>query len=458
MTTRLASAAIRAATTSLALVCLLAAPGCREPASVIDHATGMTSCDACHHDRWAATTDPAHATLGYPTDCATCHETSAWSTVSSRPHADPDDWPLTGRHLGVACGACHGEDTWEGLDRACVACHAADYAASTNPDHEAEKLPRTCETCHTPAGWRPALAAAHLASGAFPLTGGHAGRACADCHDPDDYPAVPKTCHGCHADDYAATTNPDHQASNFPTSCQSCHSTTAWKPATATAHLASGAFPLTGGHAGRACADCHDPDDYPAVPKTCHGCHADDYAATTNPDHQASNFPTSCQSCHSTTAWKPATATAHLASGAFPLTGGHAGRACADCHDPDDYPAVPKTCHGCHADDYTATTNPSHGTLGLPTTCSTCHTTTAWSPADFESHHTMFPITSGKHANLACTQCHPAQKPWKQFSCTGCMDHSKARMDAKHLGEVSGYSWTSAACYSCHPKGVAEDD
>jgi hypothetical protein len=287
---------------------LLAAPGCREPASVIDHATGMTSCDGCHHDRWAATRDPAHAALGYPADCARCHETSAWTTVSSRPHADPEDWPLTGRHLGVACEACHVEDTWEGLERGCVTCHSADYAATTNPDHTVEGLPKTCETCHTPAGWSPALAAAHLANGAFPLTGGHAGRACTDCHDPDDYVAVPKTCHGCHADDYAAS---------------------------------------------------------------------------------------------------------------------------------DD---------------------PSHGTLGLPTTCQTCHTTIAWEPADFESHHAMFPVTSGKHASLACSQCHPAQKPWKQFSCTACTEHSKARMDGKHLGEVSGHSWTSAACYQCHPKGVAEGD
>jgi len=381
MRTRLAWVATRAATTSLAVVLLLAAPACREPASVIDHATGMTSCDECHHDRWASTTDPAHATLGYPTDCGLCHQTEAWDAVASRPHADPEDWPLEGRHLGTACTACHLEGTWEGLDRSCVACHAADYATAANPDHVAEGLPQGCELCHTPVGWSPALAAAHLPEGPFPLTGGHAGRACTDCHDPDDYAAVPTTCHGCHADDYAATTNPDHEAAAFPTTCQSCHSTTAWKPATATAHLADGPFPLTGGHAGRACTDCHDPDDYAAVPTTCHGCHADDYAATTDP---------------------------------------------------------------------------SHGALGLPTTCQTCHTTTAWEPAEFESHHTMFPITSGKHANLACAQCHPVQKPWKQFTCTDCMEHSKARMDAKHLGEVSGYSWTSAGCYPGHPKGQGD--
>ena len=307
MTTRRVWVAIRAAT-RFALVATGVATACGKPASVLDHATSMTKCDDCHHDRYAGAADPAHAALGYPTDCALCHVTTEWASVSSRPHADPDDWPLEGRHRGLACDDCHVDGTYATLDSACVACHADDYAATANPDHAANRFPTACETCHSPEGWTPALALAHLPDGPFPLTGGHADRACTACHDPDDYAAVPKTCHGCHADDYAATTNPDHPA------------------------------------------------------------------------------------------------------------------------------------------------------LGLPTTCQSCHRTTGWTPADFESHHTMFPITTGKHAALTCAQCHPAQKPWKQFSCTECMDHSKARMDGKHLGEVGGYSYTSAACYDCHPKGVAEGD
>ena len=383
MTTRPASAATRAATTSTWSLLLLASLACREPTSVIGHATDMTSCDACHHDRWEAATDPDHAALGYPSDCALCHGTEEWTNVSMRPHADPGDWPLEGQHRGAACADCHVDGAWTGLDRACRACHLDDYAATTNPDHEAAGLPLSCETCHTPEGWSPASAAAHLPDGVFPLTGGHAGRACTECHDPADYAAVARTCHGCHADDYAATTNPNHQASGFPTTCESCHQTTAWSPASAAAHLPDGVFPLTGGHAGRACTECHDPADYAAVARTCHGCHADDYAATTNPSHVA---------------------------------------------------------------------------LALPTGCQACHTTSGWSPATFEGHHTMFPITTGKHAGMACAQCHPAAKPWKQFSCTDCMDHSKAKMDDKHLGEVAGYSYASAACYQCHPKGVAGDD
>ncbi len=308
MTTRPASAATRAATTSTWSLLLLASLACREPTSVIGHATDMTSCDACHHDRWEAATDPDHAALGYPSDCALCHGTEEWTNVSMRPHADPGDWPLEGQHRGAACADCHVDGAWTGQDRACRACHLDDYAATTNPDHEAAGLPLSCETCHTPEGWSPASAAAHLPDGVFPLTGGHAGRACTECHDPADYAAVARTCHGCHADDYAATTNPSHVA------------------------------------------------------------------------------------------------------------------------------------------------------LALPTGCQACHTTTGWSPATFEGHHTMFPITAGKHAGMACTQCHPAAKPWKQFSCTDCMDHSKAKMDDKHLGEVAGYSYASAACYQCHPKGVAGDD
>jgi hypothetical protein len=43
------------------------------------------------------------------------------------------------------------------------------------------------------------------------------------------------------------------------------------------------------------------------------------------------------------------------------------------------------------------------------------------------------------------------------FECILCHEHSnRAEVDKDHR-EVSGYTYSSRACYRCHPRGVAED-
>jgi len=39
-----------------------------------------------------------------------------------------------------------------------------------------------------------------------------------------------------------------------------------------------------------------------------------------------------------------------------------------------------------------------------------------------------------------------------QFSCIDCHEHNQQDMDDEHKG-VSGYTWATSACYSCHPTG-----
>ncbi len=67
----------------------------------------------------------------------------------------------------------------------------------------------------------------------------------------------------------------------------------------------------------------------------------------------------------------------------------------------------------------------------------------------------FFPIYSGKHNGEwnACSDCHTNQSNFAVFSCIDCHEHNnKTDLDDKHKGEP-GYSYTSAACYDCHPKG-----
>jgi hypothetical protein len=177
---------------------------------------------------------------------------------------------------------------------------------------------------------------------------------------------TPTDCYSCHKADYLATTSPNHSASGMATSCQTCHTTTpGWKPAT----FNHSVFPLTLGHATPACTDCHKNGNYTTTPTDCYSCHQQDYLGTTNPNHTSSGFPTTCQTCHTTTpGWKPASYTQHD-SQYFPIySGRHKGQwnACLDCH-----------------------TNVSNYALF---NCITCHSN----------------VHSGKnYTNAQCYSCHP---------------------------------------------------
>jgi hypothetical protein len=134
--------------------------------------------------------------------------------------------------------------------------------------------------------------------------------------------------------------------------------------------------------------------------------------------------------------------------------GVHASQLCVACHINNQYPGTPTTCAGCHIALYNATTNPNHVAAGFPTTCDTCHrpTDTLWTQGTF--NHTWFPITSGAHTGLQCAQCHTTPSNFALFSCTSGGCHPQAQTDSNHQG-VSGYVYSSPACYSCHPNGRA---
>ncbi len=85
-----------------------------------------TACASCHAD--------AHAgQFGANSDCATCHDASAWKPARRFIHAPPfTNWLLDGKHINVACKECHPEVNVGGGLR------VARY----------KPVPHECESCH----------------------------------------------------------------------------------------------------------------------------------------------------------------------------------------------------------------------------------------------------------------------------------------------------------------------
>jgi succinate dehydrogenase/fumarate reductase cytochrome b subunit len=199
-------------------------------------------------------------------------------------------------------------------------------------------------------------------------------------------------------------------------SCDTCHRTTGWIPAT---------FSHTGVTPG-SCATCHNGSSAKGKPAT--------HIVTT----------ASCDTCHRTTAWIPATfshtgvtpgscATCHNGSSAKgkPATHVPTTLACDSCHRTTAWiPATfshtsvtPGSCANCH-NGSTAKGKPS-GHFVTTQACDACHRTTAWTPVSAYSHKSAF--YKAHNAGVTCTSCHTTSNEviaWKfaayKPDCAGC--------------------------------------
>jgi hypothetical protein len=343
-------------------------------------------------------------------NCEQCHTVRGWNVSIQQVQQHNKRFPLTGAHAAVDCDSCHkgaANSKFQTMSTDCYSCHAADFKNATNPNHVTAQFGTTCDQCHGTDNWLNAKFD-HSSVG-FPLSGGHAvpPRQCADCHTNNNYNLTSTTCITCHQNDFNNATNPvPHKG--FSTTCQTCHDTIAWTDATFD-HGITG-FTLTGMHTvpPRQCTDCHNAKfgGYNISSTACVTCHLSDFQGATNPNHVAGGFAQTCEICHSTSAWQPATFD-HSKS-AFPLTGSHMvpPRTCADCHGTNNYNITVTTCISCHQKDFTGATSPVPHT-GFPTTCEQCHDTVQWTDGKFDHSTTGFTLT-GSHTDppRQCIDCH----------------------------------------------------
>jgi len=254
--------------------------------------------------------------------------------------------------------------------------------------------------------------------------------------------------------------------SGYPTTCESCHTTTSWQGAVFNHNTTP--FPLTGAHVTVACNLCHTSSTAP--PLDCYSCHVTEWQSTvtlalTNssvPNHLTAGFvPATCASCHTTSSWLGAVFN-HSAT-RFPLTGFHTTVACNQCHLTSASP--PLDCYSCHTVAWQSTTNmggtvPDHlaadaAVAGIiPASCGTCHNTTSWVGAAFT--HSWFNVRHGNSGGV-CVTCHlsslgGASATYTVFQCTGCHGNNNSA-NFNHPSVGGAYVYNSINCYQCHRGG-----
>ncbi len=361
-------------------------------------------CFSCHTDDYNQTTNPPHESAQFSTSCETCHNENAW-TPATFDH-DGQYFPIySGNHLETwtECAECHTTPGNYGLF-SCTDCHDHNQADTDEEHNEVSGYlynSTACFECH-PTG--SAEGSFNHNSSDFPLTGAHITTECIECHA-NGYSGTPTICFACHETDFNQSVNPNHNALSIPNDCETCHTTNPdWQPATFPIH--NDYYPLEGAHATIAsnCFTCHE-GNYINTPNLCFSCHADDYNQTTDPNHEAAQFPTKCESCHSETAWTPATFD-HDGQ-YFPIySGEHQGEwdACSECHtNPGNYSIF--TCLTCHEQ---GETDDEHNDVGgysyNSLACLECHPDGS-AEGSFNHNNSNFPLT-GAHMNAECLDCH----------------------------------------------------
>jgi hypothetical protein len=404
-------------------------------------------CVSCHRDDYEATSRPGHAAAGFPTNCDQCHREGgpSWSSGSAS-FNHSQFYPLSGAHQTASCTSCHANGIYKGTPRDCYSCHQEDFRQTRSPNHVSGGFSTACETCHRAGG--PGWVSTNFRhTSAFPLNGTHASVSCADCHGDGVYNGRSSECSSCHLADYQRTTDPNHAAAGFPTTCQTCHRSGGPDWGSGSFNHNS-FFQLSGTHATSDCASCHENGVYKGTPRECYACHQSAYQRTSNPNHASAGFPTTCQTCHRSGG--PGWGSGSFNHNSFyQLSGRHQTAECASCHVNNVYKGTPRDCYSCHRTNYQRTTNPSHVSAGYPTACEQCHRAggPGWSGAT--TSHTSFPL-SGLHQSAQCSACHTnGRYAGTSRLCFTCHQTSYQRTtNPNHV--AAGFPTT---CETCHRSG-----
>lgn len=361
-------------------------------------------CLSCHREQ-----DTHKGTLG--ADCARCHRETAWKdTYFSH---DKTNLPLKGKHGQLSCGACHPNAEYTHTPFACVACHMINDVHDSPVDER-------CGRCHTADGWKQ-ISFDHDKDTQYPLDGRHAHVRCEACHIKNFFrEKLGSQCAQCHQAH-------DVHKGRYGTGCQNCHNLLDWKKVDFD-HNKNTKFELRGRHSKALCDSCHkESTDKIHLDPTCYGCHK------VNDVHNGQQG-TQCHSCHNEESWTQKITFDHDLT-RFPLIGLHAVTPCGECHLSSAFKEAKMECFSCHqTDDYHK--------KKLGTDCARCHNPNGWRLWEFD-HDTQTDFRlEGKHAGIACHECHRKEMGAELMQDTQCwICHSREDVHAGRFG---------SKCELCH--------
>lgn len=367
---------------------------------------------------------------------------------------DLTGYELEGQHAVIDCRECHIpeyiadpeirklEDTFLGLDDACLSCHD-DFHQGTLADD--------CTQCHNIEAWDPAVFFDHDDTD-YPLRGRHRNVDCVACHEEGirngkDFQFFAdiafNDCIDCHDDPHNG---------NIEGKCMQCHDEKSWKEFTGQRgfdHDRRTDFNLKGQHRNIECIECHAYDTNPLTvfqdlnniqEEDCIQCHEDVHE---------NKFGDDCVQCHSEESWtslKTMDFFDHSLTD-YPLEGMHVGVDCAECHqdsflDPIDF----SQCQNCHEDYH----NGEFAENGISPDCAECHSLFEgfdYTLYTLEQHQeSNFPL-EGAHMATPCFACHVSEDRWT-FRDVGtyCIDCH----DNVHEGYMSPEYYPEDDCLACH--------
>jgi len=378
----------------------------------------------------------AHEQLEGVSQCNTCHDFGAGRRSFKCLECHTEIQHRLEAHAGyhahvyqaassqADCARCHMEHNGQKFALVKLERKGFDHAAQTGFALEGKHRTLACEKCHTEKNVPPSV------------------RAQIKVKDPNrTFLLLRRECTNCHEDAHHGQEGTD---------CRRCHQQDSWQSAPGFKH-SSTAFPLTGLHQSVRCEKCHEPrgDEKTALfkgvsYKGCQSCHTDPHRGGFREVRQGS-----CESCHNTAGWKnnrPGSGFDHSRT-KFALAGKHSGLACSRCHEDSDFhrPIAHARCADCHEDPHRG----QFASRAAGSDCSACHNQTSYKPAlfDREAHrHSAFAL-EGKHASLACADCHkPAGREavykLRKLICSDC--HAD-----QHAGQFVAAPFANK-CDLCH--------
>ena len=360
----------------------------------------FVDCNACHED--------VHENnLG--TNCKQCHSEESFVNRRTlrRFRHNQTAFPLKGQHKAADCFACHTPDFTPSTVFQNILGTTPDDCMACHEDVHEGRFGTSCIDCHNEESWRAAVDLDHFNHDLtdFPLAGKHEVVDCRQCHISESLtdPMPHTSCMDCHDDyhegEFASRGSPD---------CAECHTVEGFTPSLFTfENHAESSFLLEGAHLATPCFACHIKEgkwQFRGIGQRCVDCHDDVHKGEIATEYYPNQ---TCEKCHSTGRWKDENYFDHDQT-AFVLEGGHIRADCAACHLRDEekpyghFVGLSQECIACHEN--------VHGSqfeiAGL-TDCRRCHGFEGWTADFFDHNQTAFPL-EGKHAEVACGQCHEA--------------------------------------------------